>query len=69
MGHVHFLLNEMGLDEMGLDKMALNLFFHSSSCLFRFRGLAGVELTLELKFTGNLKISRDAIFSVDQHED
>ena len=24
MGHVHFLLDKMGLDEMGLDKMALN---------------------------------------------
>ena len=24
MGHLHFLLEEMGLDEMGLDEMALN---------------------------------------------
>ena len=24
MGHVHFLLDKMGLDEMGLDEMALN---------------------------------------------
>ena len=26
MGHLHFLLDEMGLDEMGLDEMALNQF-------------------------------------------
>ena len=26
MGHVHFLLDKMGLDEMGLDEMALNHF-------------------------------------------
>ena len=25
MGHIHFLLDKMGLDEMGLDEMALNL--------------------------------------------
>ncbi len=26
MGHVHILLDKMGLDEMGLDKMGINLF-------------------------------------------
>ena len=25
MGHVHFLLDKMGLDEMGLDEMAFEL--------------------------------------------
>ena len=34
-------------------------FLHSSGCLLHFRGLAGVELTQELEFTGNSKTSRD----------
>ena len=27
MGHLHLLLDEMGLDEMGLDEMGINRFF------------------------------------------
>ena len=44
-------------------------FFHSSGCGFHFRGLAGIELTPELEFTGNSNTSSDAIFFADQHKD
>jgi len=36
MGHLHLLLNEMGLDEMGLDEMGIKLkYMHEKACRIR----------------------------------
>ena len=43
MGHVHFLLDKMGLDEMGLDKMALN---HSGT---HKKKIAGVSFKVKVR--------------------